>query len=224
MGTFHCQLPAPEMVFHTKVLEPFKCGLGPPPAGQSERWTSGTLSMLRSHGQNLSPSLAMHTRPRLVSTPACTLQVSLLLCSKSCHIYPQGRCCVVVAITGHSFSEPSSFHVPAKIHHQLLRKALSDQQSIGCHQVLFKGYLSRERRHIADRQRRRVRAQYLPYRLRPSSCSGSLKIFIQFCWLLRLSTVLHGANTLRNMRDAELAELRDLHAHPELLPAADRRY
>ena len=44
-------------------------------------------------------------------------------------------------------------------------------------------------------------------------------------WLSR-NTVLHGdsTNTLQQIRDSEVAELRELHDHSELLPAGDRHY
>ena len=44
-------------------------------------------------------------------------------------------------------------------------------------------------------------------------------------WIAR-NEVLHGDNSraMQLTRSVELAELRDIHAHPELLPAGDRHY
>jgi hypothetical protein len=104
-------------------------------------------------------------------------------------------------------------------------KGLADQLSIGWESAL-KGYLSVEWRHMATVDM---------FDGTPPHDGRGMQIiktilkathqFTQAIWNSR-NDVLHGSNDneLQNIRQIEIAEITDIHGHPELVPAGDRHY
>jgi hypothetical protein len=129
-----------------------------------------------------------------------------------------------------SWFEGTPFSLDLTVHpkkfHDRIRQAIQDQEQIGWGNAI-KGYLSVEWRFLADDS---------PYdnvaELQEGHGFQRLKTILTYLHQVAISLwkarnqVLHksGDQELQHIRDLEIAEVKEIHAHPERLQAGDRHY